>query len=75
MGDSENDVVLKNTGPSVDNNAAYGNFEVGSRFLQVSEHETSEFVKKKEQKQKYPKKNWRERKNSLQLVNRSLCKS
>lgn len=25
--------------------AAYGNFEVGSRFLQVSEQETSEFVK------------------------------
>lgn len=45
MGDSENDVVLGNTGPSGDNNAAYGNFEVGSRFLQVSEQETSEFVK------------------------------
>lgn len=45
MGDSENDVVLGNTAPSGDNNAAYGNFEVGSRFLQVSEQETSEFVK------------------------------
>lgn len=52
MGDSENDVVLGNTGPSGDNNAAYGHFEVGSRFLQVSEQETSEFVKK-QQKQKH----------------------
>lgn len=40
MGDSENDVVLENAGPSGDDN-----FEVGSRFMQVSEQETSEFVK------------------------------
>lgn len=45
MGDSGKDVVRENTGPSGDNCAAYGNFEVGSRFLQVSEQETPEFVK------------------------------
>lgn len=33
MGDSGN-VVFENTGPSGDNSAAYGNFEVGSPFLQ-----------------------------------------
>lgn len=41
MGDSGKDVVRENTGPS----GAFRNFEVGSRFLQVSEQETSEFVK------------------------------
>lgn len=57
MGDSENDVVLGNTGPSGDNNAAYGHFEVGSRFLQVSEQETSEFVKNNRNKNTAIKKN------------------
>lgn len=45
INDSGNYVVLKNTGPSGDNNAAHGNFGVGSRFLQVSGQEKSEFVK------------------------------
>lgn len=35
MVDLGNDVVLENTGTSWDNNAANGNFEEGSRFLQV----------------------------------------
>lgn len=45
MGDPGKCVLLENTDPSGDNNAAYGNLQVGSRFLQVSsEPETSEFV-------------------------------
>lgn len=50
MGDSGKVVVFENTGPSGDNSAAYENFEVGSRFLQVSEQEMSEFEKKNTKK-------------------------
>lgn len=51
MGDLGNDVVLENTGTIWDNNAANGNFEEGSRILQV--------VRIRNKQQKHCKKNWK----------------